>query len=349
MKISDRYGKDAVVFSRSAEDTEVTGAGKSAVPVAVAVDSEKIIEFRMMPSGGVITLRLPEILDACGIGRLPELILGESMYEVHRVDITAGDSAWSHHVIFGVEPSEEELSGGFLDRRHSQCRTYADGIEMFTFFRPSGTSVVLEINFAVNLPLEKEIPIYDVKPLSVDTVVRVAQRVYSYSDVKALADDAGYGDDEIVGWSVCIRTRTADSSGVSVVRDGARRTFRLATGLHYTYIFRNIYGFFDTVYATGSRTISSDGDVTIFRNGRKEHELDNAAVRYVEQNTGYLDTSAAVSLWMDFMASTERYVYENGETRKIIVDEGDAKTTVGELSSFKFKWHYSDRNNDYKI
>lgn len=140
------------------------------------------------------------------------------------------------------------------------------------------------------------------------------------------------------------------TSGPAVETLGAPQEFYLLPSRrHCSYLFRNCYGFFDTIHATGPKSLSSDGEVSTFINGGLESELDNSARLYFEQGTGYIATKDEASFWMDFMRSSERYVIENGTAKKIIIDEGDAKTTIEELSSFKFKWHYADRNNDYNI
>lgn len=353
MTINDKYSSGEIVFSRNAGDLEVTEAGSDAVSIGVYVDSVLQVEFSVMPIDGKVILRLSDILEACSAGRLMAFAMRSSVYTLPVVKITIGGLSWSHPVIFGREPSDKDIDKyDFLTRRPETCQTFADGAELAASLwsaalAGTGTMLMAEIRFAVGLPVTVTLP----SPLALPSTrgSLLARICCSYSDILAAAVSAGREDEPIVGWSVWVKRTALDTSGVFVTTSGGKQNFVMRTGLHHTYIFRNTYGTFDTIYATGSKVVSSDGDVSTFINGGVESELGNAAVRYVEQNTGYISSRGYARLWLDFIRSAERYVYEDGEAHRIIVDENDAKVTEGELSSFKFKWHYADRNNDYKI
>ena len=353
MTINDKYSSGEIVFSASAGDLVVTDAGSDAVSIGVYVNSVLQTEFQVVPMGGKITLRLSDILEACGVGRKAAFSETGRVWTVPVVKIAVGTLSWSHPVIFGRKSSDRNIVRyDFLTRRSGRCRTFADGLELVASLWSAelgalGSSLMAEIRFAVRPPVTVTLssPAGPLRPSG-----KLAALICcSYSDILTAAENAGCADETITGWSVWVKTVTLDSSGVLVTTEGARQDFSLKTGAHHTYLFRNIYGFFDTIYATGSMVVSSDGEVATFINGGVESELNNAAVRYVEQNTGYISSGADARFWIDFIRSSERYVLEDGEARRIIVDESDAKVTEGELSSFKFKWHYADRNNDYKI
>ncbi len=354
MKINDAYSDGEVVFSKSAGDLRITDAGKNAVQISVSVNSTERVSFKATPVNGSIVLRLSEILEAC----MEDLFSGRhgfmaAIAGLPVVTISAGDLSWSHQVMYGLKPSDRKYeSYDLLTRRPAQAATYIDGAEPVTFrwrrlALGFSTELMAEIYFACSGPRTVSLP----SPRQTTVIVKdaqLAESFCSYSEIRAAADKAGLEDETITGWSAWVRYHEKTEDGEAAT-DGGRQDFVLKTGLHHTYLFRNIYGGLDTIYATGNRELSSDGEVVTFVNGLVESELSNDAVRYYEQNSGYIASRSAARFWLDFMGSAERYIYEDGQLRKIIVDENDTKLTEGELSSLKFKWHYADRNNDYNI
>lgn len=350
MTINDIYGKYEIVFSRSASDLRVSDAGTSVVPVSVMVDTEEVAAFSVMPYNKEIVLNLSGILEACAAGNLPGL---SSAYIVRNVKITVGGQKWEHLVLFGVKPAKLSVDKyDILTRRPARVMTFRDSVEYVSlkweFYASQGTGseLLAEIYFMTHLPVQVTLP----GPALLTARTGMARIDCSYSAVSAAASSAGYGDEVILGWKVWARDVKLSTSGPAVETLGAPQEFYLLPSRrHCSYLFRNCYGFFDTIHATGPKSLSSDGEVSTFINNGLESELDNSARLYFEQSTGYIATRDEASFWMDFMRSSERYVIESGTAKKIIIDEGDAKTTIEELSSFKFKWHYADRNNDYNI
>lgn len=350
MTINDTYGKYEIVFSRSASDLRVSDAGTSAVPVSVMVDTEEVAAFSVMPYNKEIVLNLSGILESCAAGNLPGL---SSAYIVRVIKITVGGQKWEHLVLFGVKPAKLSVDKyDILTRRPARVMTFRDSVEYVSlkwelYSAPgAGSELLAEVYFMTHLPVQVTLP----GPVLLTSHTGMARIDCSYSAVSAAAASAGYGDEVILGWKVWARDVKFSTSGPAVETLGAPQEFYLLPSRrHCSYLFRNCYGFFDTIHATGPKSLSSDGEVSTFINGGLESELDNSARLYFEQGTGYIATKDEASFWMDFMRSSERYVIENGTAKKIIIDEGDAKTTIEELSSFKFKWHYADRNNDYNI
>lgn len=354
MVINDTYGKNEIVFSRSAKDLLVSEAEDSLVNITVSVDSEVVASFAMAPLYNRIVLNLSGILESCSVGQTPSAPSRSSYsYVIRRVKITAGNQSWTHPVLFGIKPTRKNIDKyDFLTRRQEMVYTYRDSIEpMASRWLPagvgSGVTLMAEVSFMTHLPVRVVLSGPMVLPSSSD--MYMGQLDCSYSTILAATNAAGYSDEVITGWKVWLKCVTTSLDGSQVVTEGSAQRFELRTGFHRTYVFRNIYGFFDIIHATGAMVILPESEVATFINNNLECELSNDTALYFEQNTGYIGSASQTSLWLEFLSSSERYVLEDSIVNKIIVDESDAKITKGELSSLKFKWHYADRNNNYKI
>lgn len=109
------------------------------------------------------------------------------------------------------------------------------------------------------------------------------------------------------------------------------------------FMFRNSLGVADTVYSTGSFTRIVSPDVATFISGRIESELTNKSKGSFKVNTGRLDSEYAVNLWQDFFMSDERFISEDGQMKRIIVEEGKSEAILQQLADMEFSYHLAEQ------
>lgn len=349
MQLTDPCAGMSVVFSGDAPDLAVTGAGSSDFSVAVSVDSSTLMTFTMTPHNGSATIKLSRLLDSALPGHEVQSGLETSEFEVPLVTVAIGSLTWSHRVIRGRRPASAQVPGlGLMTVRPQRSVTYKDGKEIMYFVKgvhDNGTTwLQCRVYFASGNSADITIPAAALNNSAVPAIVSVD---CSYKVVRGRCDAAGLTSERVTGWSVRARSSytETDSAGnsASKTESGDWQHFSLRDGRHYTYVFRNRSGAFDTIYATGERKLSSDPDTSSFINSDREREVSAQALRSREQNSGYVWSTEAADAWNDFLASPEKYVYEDGTLRGIVYEESDYKVTENELSYLTFSWHYSDR------
>ena len=109
------------------------------------------------------------------------------------------------------------------------------------------------------------------------------------------------------------------------------------------FIFRNTMGAYDTIYATGvtGRTLDKE-----FSFSKKEHTdipIPSEALDKISINSGCLVSDEEINQWHDFLVSNEQYIYEGGNLYQIIIDDADAETKKGALSTIAFTYHKAER------
>lgn len=187
------------------------------------------------------------------------------------------------------------------------------------------------------------------KILSIYVNREVESREYidcSYSRVKAAAVENGLND-SIIAYDIYPVRCTVDGSfseSDAPIIPPQRFILRKGQGDWKSFVFANSIGGVDTVISTGRCKTLMSGDVYAFMNDGVEREQRNDAREQVEVNSGYIDSEALRKLWYEFFKSSDRCVAEpDGTLRNIIVDEYKCEYTVGELSSFTFKYHYAEQ------
>lgn len=110
------------------------------------------------------------------------------------------------------------------------------------------------------------------------------------------------------------------------------------------FLFQNSLGGFDTMVATGISTYIPAGEITTFLNNRVEVELNNSYKSIWQQNTGYIDNERAHRQWREFFNSKNRYFYDNGIWKMIVIDEYEIKHKYADLNSYSFKYHLSKQD-----
>ena len=80
-----------------------------------------------------------------------------------------------------------------------------------------------------------------------------------------------------------------------------------------------------------------------FISGRIESELTNKSKVSFKVNTGRLDSEYAVNLWQDFFMSDERFISEDGQMKRIIVEEGKSEAILQQLADMEFSYHLAEQ------
>ena len=110
------------------------------------------------------------------------------------------------------------------------------------------------------------------------------------------------------------------------------------------FLFQNSLGGFDTIIASGLSTLLPEGEVDTFINQGREVELSNDYTSIWQQNTGYISSSSIARQWQEFLHSSNRYLYADGEWKQIIVTEYEVKHKEAALNSYTFKYHLSEKD-----
>lgn len=108
------------------------------------------------------------------------------------------------------------------------------------------------------------------------------------------------------------------------------------------FVFRNGYGVPDTLNAFGSSSVKTEGETASFTNDRTETELQSQMTEKRTVSSGWLHGAREKAAWMDFLRSSQRYVIEDGEPRRIIVDDFDAALNDFSAGKVSFTWHYAE-------
>lgn len=167
----------------------------------------------------------------------------------------------------------------------------------------------------------------------------------SYSKIKALAEEEGLTD-RITAYDI-YPVKENDygewSQNSSPLILPQRFILRKEQGYWKSFVFANSIGGVDTVVSTGRCKTLMSGDTSALVNDGVEMEVSNDAMEQVEINSGYIDSDSHRKLWYEFLKSTDRCVAQpDGTLRNIIVDEYKCEYTLGELSSFTFKYHLAE-------
>lgn len=108
--------------------------------------------------------------------------------------------------------------------------------------------------------------------------------------------------------------------------------------------FINTLGGFDTLMMTGKVKLKPGGESKTFMDREVETELSNGYTSYWEVSTGYIDSPGMAAQYQDFLKSAYRWIYQNGEWLRIIVDEYKLEHAPRELNAYTFKYHLAERN-----
>lgn len=79
-------------------------------------------------------------------------------------------------------------------------------------------------------------------------------------------------------------------------------------------------------------------------NDALEEELTNGYTSYWEASTGYIDSARMAAQYQDFLKSTQRWIFKDGQWLKIIVDEYKAENSPLELNDYTFTFHLAEKN-----
>lgn len=108
--------------------------------------------------------------------------------------------------------------------------------------------------------------------------------------------------------------------------------------------FTNTLGGFDTLMMQGLIKFKPKGENETIINDALEEELTNGYTSYWEASTGYIDSARMAAQYQDFLKSTQRWIFKDGQWLKIIVDEYKAENSPLELNDYTFTFHLAEKN-----
>lgn len=109
-----------------------------------------------------------------------------------------------------------------------------------------------------------------------------------------------------------------------------------------TFAFRNGLGFLDSICSTGSLTHKPEYETKTFLSEGIEDELATSTERWIEVNTGRIDSVELRRHWMEFFESEERYVVHGDAISRIVVSDIHCEQQLLRYGSATFKYKLSD-------
>lgn len=337
MLFNDSVNTGNPISSKNAKDFNLTGVESSSVIISVTCGSQAY-SFVATPFAGVVPIRIGEILRSLrplAFGTIPT---GDANAAVPAVTLTAegeddaDPTPWSKNVFHGgyAEPAYPHLVDNtyWWTWRQQISRTYKHGKEYLAALFVAGSSakafsVTAKINYTDGTSQTKTIQSF--------TVPSGTQKFYifdvSYSRVAAL--------DTAVGKVI----ESYDIGGTSKITQ--RYVVRDADGNVRTFLFRNSLGLFDTIYSEGEFSEGIEYNTQTFVSGREESESVNDSRESISVKSGYLETIEEKNLWADFFLSDERYAWDGGTLRKIVIDEVQQENIFRKSSAASFSYHYA--------
>lgn len=331
----------SIISSRNAEDIRL-GVDSGDVTLAISHNGPQVYQFNPVPNRRLVYVRLSEILRSIRPQAFanPQAIDILGFADIHSVTITASDSLSTETLTKKVFDGGYE-AGAYADLvagthfwtwRDQISRTYRSGAEYIGGLRnvQAGVECCIYADLHYSDGSEASVKIFSHTPLASGHIFCAAN--VSYSQVYNPASGK-----ELLWYDV----RTEDPNSYKhrfLVSDSA---------LAKCFVFRNTLGLFDTVYALGQVSGSVDGETLTFIGGvrsevKMETEIWNGYRERIEVNTGPQETPGEKMLWEDFFKSDERYVYEDGELRRIVVDKVNLKLIKRKGSSSTFTYHYAE-------
>lgn len=135
-----------------------------------------------------------------------------------------------------------------------------------------------------------------------------------------------------------------DTAGAKNYPFAQRYILRSSNFRDRCFLFQNSLGGFDTIIASGLSTLLPEGEIDTFVNQGHEEELSNDYTSIWQQNTGYIYSSGVAQQWKEFLHSSNRYLYTDGDWKRIVVTEYEIKHKEATLNSYTFKYHLSEKD-----
>lgn len=249
----------------------------------------------------------------------------------------AGPGAWDYEKKFWTlkeQPIKSRMSGAdwplfffyLSDQVDREPIHIDDTFEVIAYFT-DGTSARVMITGA------------DEEPPDADYGIRYIRNLANYSYIRAIANNQGYAAKIIDHWTI---TRTGIEDG-PIESEYDTLTFYPDNSDGTDFIYFNSLGVPERITSMGKSAESVEFAQTLFRNRYSELGASNNSVRKMQSFSGYLHTDTERNCWMEFIESKEHAVLlENGEVKRIILDEVSCETNKFALSGVTFTWHYAE-------
>lgn len=331
------YEPQDIYFADEGEHLTVGSSDQTtALDVAVEVDGSQVASFDLDTFNGLAVIPIGEILRNIE-GRNQDIPCAMA------VTVSQGEDA------------------ARLDAICLFCRRYGDGVKSAVFANWLTTGPAERNTFyeaAETLPFLADSQATDQKAMIQLVFEDGNIQVRTYADLKTRS---GEGLDvspsavrafarsqvlyaQIQSYSLWIEYR--DSAGNATTGESVRFVIIRDRLSRITYKFIGARGAYEYIHASGELKRTIENETSTFITSGIETELNNSAVKSMEQNSGHIGSAAEAEFWFAFLSSQERYVLEaDGTERLIIIEDSKPSLTdlkVGELS---FSWHYSNKNN----
>lgn len=349
----------SILLSRNVHDIRLSCPDSSKLDVTVRYGLDKSITTRLIPLDGILDIPLRDILRS--IRCIPEQqIIGprsSSLTLPHfAIDVTDPDSeeriVWTAEILDGGVDSQDAsiLDTQWMTWRPQVSATFTQSLEFLNcILAPSyngNTANSMDIYVDVFTAVSGKHTVKYASHLASPRVTILSVNV-SYSEIVKHNEIAPLVDDNILAYDVYARAIIEDADGNTVSLDQIRKQRFIVkpnpSGL-ISFLFRNTIGVLEGISSTGESVRKVSSEIASFISGMTESILTNEASRSYEINTGFIDSERALTLWEDFLSSTEHYyVRPNGGIQKIIIDNPDTKATLRKLNSLSFSFRFAER------
>lgn len=369
------YNQGDVLLAHNASDITLSCLDSSKIKMNIQYGSTEISSF-LKPLAGSISIPLSDILKSLGCNvSFSNLtpVYGEK-FSIPEVIIRFTDPdtdetvTWRKFVLGGGVDSGadviEILNDQWLTWRPQESVTSKTATEYLHCILP------VEYNARTVSRADVYIDVYTVlsgrhtiqyRSLEPEDVPILASINASYSGLirhESLADIIA---DDIVAYDFYVDFHCSTDGVVSVFHKAIkpqRFILRRLTGDTRYFLFRNSFGVFEGISATGGITRKLQGEVSTFvGSGGEEGIVDNGAITSYEINTGFISSERQLTLWTDFLKSSDHYLVRNDFIpRKIIIESPDIQFLMKTVDSLTFEFrmaskesghHYQNKLLDY--
>lgn len=180
----------------------------------------------------------------------------------------------------------------------------------------------------------------------------IIDAVFTLSDIEALPEVAAVMEKgaEIAAYDIGINEKASSSGSISpqvlkyIVRP-RRFIVRRYDPRYREFLFVNRFGVADRVIAYGSIERTLSGESGSFINSGIEKEVSGNIRETFSVSSGRLRTAREVATWLDFLESTQRYIFEDGGIKRIVIESYQTDLKTGASGKVSFAYRLSEASD----
>lgn len=111
------------------------------------------------------------------------------------------------------------------------------------------------------------------------------------------------------------------------------------------FLFINRFGATDRVIAYGAIERKLSGESKGFVNSSIEKEISGDIRETFSVSSGRLHTAREATIWLDFFESTQRYIFEDGVIKRIVIEGYQTDLKTGTPGKVSFTYHISEASD----